>query len=844
MPPLQSFDSRPHPVPTDSPGGSRRGIVRQNRPALSSKPGNQSGFRGNLPALYQLSDFRRSIWMDTWSGTACVQSCAMVTEETAMSKSVTQAFLLTRSQRQTPSGLEFTFWASSPSGPAKVVVTDQEAVCFIPRDQNSPAAKRSQVELRSLDGHSVDALYFADLKKFRSFREDAKRQDLLLFESDVAPVDRFLMERFLSGPLEIHGDPVQKMGCVEFMNPVLRPMQFSPVLSVACLDIETEGLDGKLYSIALATPDSERVFMVGSHADCEGLSFHPDEKSLLQAFLAHIQNVDPDLIVGWNVVEFDLDFLARRCQNLGIPFRLGRNLESCRILPARASRQSKLAQVPGRIVLDGISGLKTAMYSFENFSLDSVSRELLGKGKLISPGHRVEEITRLYHEAPTELAAYNLQDCRLVLDIFDKANLINLLVERSRLTGLSLDRQGGSVAAFDFVYLPLLHRRGFVAPDLADAADAESSPGGHVMDSKPGLYENVLVLDFKSLYPSIIRTFHVDPLALAQPGENPIAGYHGARFSRDESILPQIITGLWAERDKAKKQGNKPLSQAIKILMNSFYGVLGTPGCRFFNPRLAGSITYFGKRIITATREYIEQQGHQVIYGDTDSVFVLLGPGHSHEAARNIGKNLEASLNQWWRSHLRETLDLESYLEIQFETHFLKFLMPTIRGSQEGSKKRYAGLVRRQDNDFDVVFKGLESVRSDWTPLAREFQRTLYRKVFLGEPYEDHIRQVVADLFAGRLDGLLVYRKQLRKPVGEYQKNIPPQVQAARKLDKPGRWISYVITLNGPEPAEHQPSRLDYHHYLERQLAPAADGLLHFLGTSVKALTDTQMQLF
>ena len=761
-----------------------------------------------------------------------------------MKNSTTNAFLLTRSLRQTPSGLEFTFWATSPCGPVKIIISDQEAVCFIQRNQESTAGRRSQVELATMDDTPVDALYFSGLKELWSTRENMRAEKIPFYESDVASVDRFLMERYITGPMEILGHPIQKSGFLEFTNPTLRNVEFTPEFNIASIDIETEGLDGQLYSIAVATPDLEHVFVVGAKDDSGNITFHPDEKTLLQEFFLHIQKIDPDVIIGWNVVDFDLDYLARRCQQLHIPFSLGRDNKLGKIVPPRTKRQTMLAQIPGRVVLDGIASLKTAMYRFENFSLEAVAQELLGKGKLISHDNRVEEVTRLFQQTPEELAAYNLEDCRLVLNIFEKTSLINLLVERTKLTGLSLDRQGGSVAAFDFVYLPRLHRRGFVAPDLAKDSDAMTSPGGYVMDSQPGLYENVLVLDFKSLYPSIIRTFHVDPLALAQPGENPIPGYQGATFSRDNYILPEIIIALWKERDKAKKQNNHPLSQAIKILMNSFYGVLGTPGCRFFSPKLAGSITHYGKEIISATRDFIEEKGYSVIYGDTDSVFVLLGDGHAEDAARIIGNELATSLNQYWDNNLKETLALESFLEIEFETHYLKFLMPTIRGSKKGSKKRYAGLVRKPDGKLDVIFKGLESVRSDWTPLAREFQRNLYRKVFLSEPYEEYVHETVQGLMSGNFDDQLVYRKRLRKPIAEYQKNIPPHAQAAKKLENPGRWITYVITLNGPEPIENQISNLDYHHYLDRQLAPSADGILHFLDTSLKAMTDPQMQLF
>ncbi|MCW8906711.1 MAG: DNA polymerase II, partial [Sedimenticola sp.] len=492
-----------------------------------------------------------------------------------------------------------------------------------------------------------------------------------------------------------------------------------------------------------------------------------------------------------------------------------------------------------------IDTLRAAFWSFDSFALDHVAGQLLGRKKLIQKSglEKVAEIRRQFREERTALAAYNLEDCRLVEAIFQKTDLISFAVQRASMTGLSLGRQGGSVAAFDNLYLPPLHRAGVVAHDIGAFRHSQTSPGGYVMDSRPGLYRNVLVLDFKSLYPSIIRTFLIDPLGMAFPGDDPVPGFLEAGFSRQQHLLPGIIEKLWQLRDQAKKEENAPLSQAIKIIMNSFYGVLGSSGCRFYDPRLASSITRRGHQIITRSRDWLEAEGFPVIYGDTDSVFVLLGESYDETGARKTGTRLARDLNRWWTQTIEQEFRLPSALEIEFETHFLQFIMPTIRGTETGSKKRYAGVVRKK-GELELVFKGLESVRSDWTPLAQKFQRELYRRVFFGEPYENYISDLVQQLKRGELDDQLVYRKRLRRKVDEYLRNVPPHVQAARKLDKPGRWVSYLITLNGPEPVQKTTSPIDYQHYIDRQIEPVADGILHFLEDSFKRIAADQMALF
>ena len=815
--------------------------------------------------------------------------------------STAEVFLLTRDARDTPRGLELVLWASGPDGPVRVVLRDQEAVCFVARASASPpGVRRREVALATLGGVPVDALYFRSRRALEAFRE---RPEPEVHESDVRPADRFLMERFVTGPMVLHGPAEPHEGFVEYVDPRVRPGECRPRLRAVSLDIETSGLDGddrgqQLWSIAVSgaatrtgpepaapgegpasgTGDgigdgsgagpgaregesggderAEAVFLADPGADpAAGPSIlrlpagggaapvHrlPDEAAVLRAFLAWVADYDPDLIIGWNVAGFDLRFIEARCRLHGIEFALGRDRGRARVLDGAVAT----ARVPGRVVLDGIEGHRAAFWGFEDESLGAVARDLLGRDKLIAPDrnpdrNRVDAIRELHETDRLALAAYNLEDCRLVRAIFDRTRLIDFMVERSRITGLALGRTGGAVAAFDHLYLPRLHRRGRVAPDIGAAlAGGGESPGGHVLDSRPGLYRNVALLDFKSLYPSIIRTFRIDPLGLAEPGRDPVPGFAGGVFAREGGILPDLIADLWAHRDEAKRSGDEPFQHAVKILMNSFYGVLGARGCRFFDPRLASSITMRGHEIIRRSKTFIEGEGFEVIYGDTDSLFVLLG---DRPGAREVAAALAEKLNGWWRATLAEEHRLESCLEVEFESLFERFLMPTLRGAAKGTKKRYAGLVRNGGGAApEIVFKGLETVRTDWTPLARRFQRELYRKVFLDEPYEDYVRATCDALLAGELDAELVYRKRLRRPLDAYTRNVPPHVQAARRQSRPGSWVSYVVTANGPLPVEALDAKPDYEHYRDRQLAPAADGILHFLGSSFENLTTAQL---
>jgi DNA polymerase-2 len=160
-----------------------------------------------------------------------------------------------------------------------------------------------------------------------------------------------------------------------------------------------------------------------------------------------------------------------------------------------------------------------------------------------------------------------------------------------------------------------------------------------------------------------------------------------------------------------------------------------------------------------------------------------------------------------------------------------------------------------RQEDYKLIFKGLENVRTDWTRLARDFQKELYERIFLNQEYKAYILKIIDEVTLGKHDKKLVYRKRLRRRLNDYQHNIPPHAQAARKSDdkrisqgkperyKQGGWIEYYYTVNGPEPIEYLESRLDYTLYLERQIAPIVDGIVTFLGTSYEEITSSQMNL-
>ncbi|WOC25024.1 DNA polymerase II [Pseudoalteromonas sp. N1230-9] len=784
---------------------------------------------------------------------------------------INDGFILTRHAKDKGDRTVIELWISTFHGPVKLEIEGERPTFFIEisdvqRSRTLFIYQSIKFEIKSLplktfQDYSVAACYFSTIRDANKAVKILEQNSIVVYESDIRLADRYLMERFINGSIEFIGHQVIHRDHSFISAYKCRPGHFKPNLCVVSLDVECSE-NGALYSIGLDCERDSRVIMIGQPEPAETpIHWVTDESSLLLALNKWFQLFDPDVIIGWNIIDFDFRLLDQRALHNKLSLTIGRNNSNAFF--RSGNNQKGFITIPGRVVIDGIDMLKTATYHFRSWSLEFVSQDLLGEGKIIrNKNDRMEEINEMFRSDKPLLATYNLQDCILVNKIFDKTQLLDFAIERSCLTGLELDRVGGSVAAFTNLYLPQLHRAGYIAPNM-NPEGWTASPGGYVMDSIPGLYDSVIVLDYKSLYPAIIRSFLIDPVGLIEglrlpvgnTKDSAIEGFRGGQFHRTKHFLPQMVKDIWQARDQAKKSNEHAFSQALKIIMNSFYGVLGSSGCRFFDTRLASSITMRGHEIMKTTKRLIEEQGYEVIYGDTDSIFVALNRAYSDRQADNIGKKLIEKINAWWKQELKQRFGTNSFLELEYETHYRKFLMPTIRGSETGSKKRYAGLVSK-GKDEQIVFKGLESARSDWTLLAQEFQKNLYMMVFHNQNPCDYVRNIVERTQMGEFDHMLTYEKRLRRRLHEYEKNVPPQVRAARiadeknaQLGRPLQYqnrgsIEYLITVNGPEPKEFLESSIDYQHYVDKQLKPIAEAILPFVGYSFKQLIEPQLGLF
>ncbi len=665
---------------------------------------------------------------------------------------------------------------------------------------------------------------------------------IVCYEADIRFAYRFLIDKDLKGCLNIVGK-YEKGEFVDriYTEPEITPTEYFPELSIVSFDIETNIKAKKIFSIAIYSKEFKKVLIVKDGQFKNAESFKT-EKEMLERFKEIILEQDYDILTGWNLIDFDLKIIKEKFAEHKISFTLGRVPWECKLRLSDSFFKDSSADIPGRVVLDGLHLAKVSFIKLEDYKLNTAAKTILGEEKLLTGESRWQDIEKYYEKDPQHLIDYNMKDAELAYNIVLKSKMIDLTIKRSMLTRMQLDRVDASIASFDSLYLKELQKIKVVAPTAVVTEANERIKGGYVRDPIPGIYENIIVLDFKSLYPSIIRTFNIDPLDYVpqkelskyknQSAETLIKTENGAYFLNRDGILPRLIQELWRQRDIAKKSKDSLASNAIKILMNSLFGVLANPSCRFYSLDIGNAITHSGQKLIKMTANKIAEQDYEVIYSDTDSVFINSKIKDYKEALKK-GEEIAESINKFIEKYIKEEYHRKNFMELQFEKVFKKFFLPTMRGAKEGgAKKRYAG-IREKDGKDVLDFTGMESKRRDWTEVSKKFQRELMMKVFREEKVEGFIKDFVSDIRSGKYDSLLIYKKAIRKSVESYTKTTPPHIQAARKAGKTDVGIiEYYMTMKGPETVESRKSKIDYEHYIEKQIKPIADSVLVFFDNS------------
>ena len=714
---------------------------------------------------------------------------------------------------------------------------------YIKKSDLEEAKKQLELEfekasIKDFDEAPLVVVYAKSPRDVPTIRKTYEDAGIKTYEADIRFVQRYFIDYDILGTIEIEGESF----ATEFIDRVYESAEIKTIkpyevdLKILSVDIETD-MDAKcVYAISIYTGEISETHLLSKGAN--NAYCYDSEKELLNAFAARIKEIDPDVITGWNVIDFDLKVLRERFRANNLPFVLGRTSEECKVRVQADFFRESSADFNGRIIFDGISLLRQAFISFEDYKLDTVAEEVLGRKKIELEDDFWENFTDIIKEEPERVADYNLEDAKLAYEIVKEKKLIKFMVQKSLITGMQLDRVKASIAALDSLYIRKAKEAGYACPNSGYGAREERVKGAFVMDPKPGIYEYVAVMDFKSLYPSVMRTFNIDPIAFSKGGE--IIAPNGASFANIDAILPQLIEILWKERDKAKKEGDSVKNNAIKVIMNSFYGVLANPTCRFYSLDMANAITGFARMIIKETSELIEKEGYEVIYGDTDSVFVDLKG--DKKTISETGKKIASDINTHFNDKIKNEYKRNSLLELEFEKMFKVLIIPRLRGSEGGAKKRYAGLVVKNNKEY-ISVTGMEFVRRDWTELSKKVQMELLDRIFHKKEVATYLKDIIKQVREGKLDSLLLYKKAIRKDLMEYTKTTPPHVKAARQLPKlKSNIISYYITKNGPEPAEMLKSPIDYEHYIEKQIRPIAESILNLFDMDFDEVTKNSNQ--
>jgi DNA polymerase I len=447
---------------------------------------------------------------------------------------------------------------------------------------------------------------------------------------------------------------------------------------------------------------------------------------MLKAFVAYIIARDPDVLSGWNFVEFDMPYITGRMERLGL------RSDTLARIPGQTERNA----LRGRALFDLLTAYKKMHATLkESYRLDAVALEEVGEQKVRYTG----TISDLWKKQPALLVEYNFKDVELCVAINKKDNIIEFYREIARYVGCPLDKTLNSSSVID-VYV-LRKASGLYVLPSKGFANAEEFEGATVFEPSKGVRENVVVLDLKSLYPMAMMTINASPETKDPDGE--LKAPNGIRFKKQpDGLTRSIISELLKERDEKKALRNTfafgspqyvmydMQQNVLKVIMNTYYGVSGYTRFRLFDREIGSAVTSVGRAIIEHTRRVIEQQGYKVIYGDTDSCMVQLPP-LDQEKTIELARVIEKHLNESYQEFAKMELNADThFFSIKFEKIYSRFF-------QAGKKKRYAGsLVWKEGktvNETDIV--GFEIRRSDTPQITKVVQMRVMEMILAGEGY-------------------------------------------------------------------------------------------------------------
>jgi len=742
-----------------------------------------------------------------------------------------------------------------------------------------------------------------DPSKTATIREHLRKKDFVedIFEADILFKYRFMADFSLFGMswYKVSGNPIRTESVKADIT--IEMEKIEPIEKIENAPLKYMALDIEVVSEGIANPQEAPIAIISlsffpafngkntlvlvaknnmKKIDQDVLTFK-DEKEMLEKFLEIIDTFDPDIIVGYNINDFDIPYINERLKINKMRRTIGRCTEKQLVSRSLGENRYKNS-VFGRIIVDPYWMIKDMagrgfFTGLKRFSLEDVSQYLLGEGKVEFSYKDMPIAWNGNEEQMKKFIDYARRDSELVLRLLLEKQLLDKYIGISKVSGLllqdSLDT--GEAGKVENLLLREFDKDGFVLPckptdkEIARRKaerDIRGFKGAFVLEPEVGLHTNcVAYLDFASMYPSIFISYNICPTTLLtekKEGIEAITTPFGTSFvppSIRKGIIPKTVerlikernavkTQMKAEKDPVKKRALDAYQEGLKRIANASYGYTGFLLGRIYVLSIANAITSCGRYYIQETKRLVETNtNYKVIYGDTDSVMIKTDT-QDIEKAIEIGNNIANFLNE----------KLQGKLKIKVENIFKTLLILT--------KKRYAGWsFEKIDSQFkdEIVMKGIETVRRDWCDLVSETQEEVL-KILLKEQNPKkafaYFKEVVQKLQSGQipLEKLTIIKGISKRP--EQYKGVQPHVELVKKMKKRGEVeipsigdrVGFVIVkglqlvserAEDPEYVKKHNLKIDSKYYIESQLLPPLERVFEAIGINKSELIGLGKQM-
>ena len=560
---------------------------------------------------------------------------------------------------------------------------------------------------KTVDDKQAKKIICATPFDIRSEREKYKET----YEADVVYTNRYIIDKI---------DKIEK-----------------EEIRLCYLDIETEKTERGYGGPEEAFNPISSITCYDSF-DKEYKMFYGKEKELLIEFISYIKEKDPDVLIAWNGDGFDFPFIINRMIRLNIePKSLAR-------MNGNVFTTEHGAKIFGRVLFDLMNAYKKHFSGGgrESWSLEYISNYELGEkgGKDKYKG----ELDDLRKNDFDKFLEYNKRDVELLVLINEKLKMIEFFDEIRRMGFCKFEDVFMNSKTADCLCLKYAKQNNFILPSVKKNPKEETYKGAFVHDSEPKLHRDIAVMDMKSLYPSVMIGFNISYETMNKDGEISIDNKY--RFRKEKGIIPSIVKPLLDRRKEVKKQLKEVeyksseykvlymTQYALKVIANSFYGVLGFRNFRLYRKEVAEAITHISRKIIKEVAGWFEEKGFKIIYGDTDSVFIEMNDKSVEDMII-----LNDKINEYFKEYFKQfgIEEKDNIFKLEFEKVY-KTVFFKRKADGSGVKKKYAGRIIWKEgyiDEFNVV--GFESRRSDSPQVGRDLLKKVLRMIVYEKEFND-----------------------------------------------------------------------------------------------------------